>query len=158
MQKAFDSVNRELLLFNLICFNVDGKFYRNLKEIYTDTQACVIINGIFTDWFKTNTGVLQGDVLSPVLFNTFINNLAEKLQESGSGIPIKTHRISNLMYADDIVLLAGCARDLQALLDIVKQWCHKWQLKINETKTNIVHFRKQRKKVQIFDLRSTTLC
>jgi hypothetical protein len=145
MQKAFDSVNRNLLLFNLISLNVDGKFYKNLKQMYTDTQASVIINGILTEWFNTNTGVLQGDVLSPVLFNTFINELSEKLQESGSGIPIKRHRISNLMYADDIVLLAGCARDLQTLLDIVRQWCHKWQLKINENKTNVVHFRKRRK-------------
>lgn len=145
MQKAFDSVDRKLLLFNLICYNVDGNFYKNLKQIYSETKACVKINGLLTDWFSTHSGVLQGDVLSPVLFNSFIDGLAVKLNESNAGIKISDYHISNLMYADDIALLANSATQLQLLLNIVANWCNKWRLGINQTKTNIVHFRKIRK-------------
>ena len=52
-----------------------------------------------------------------------------------------------LLYADDIVLIAGSESNLQKMLDHVSEWCKKWQLRINPNKTQIVHFRgKQRRK------------
>jgi hypothetical protein len=50
-----------------------------------------------------------------------------------------------LLYADDIVLLAEKEEDLQALLFIVENWCKKWRLEVNLSKTNIMHVRPQRK-------------
>ena len=51
-----------------------------------------------------------------------------------------------LLYADDMVLIADNEKDLQTLLDILHQWCHKWRLSVNIDKTQVVHFRPSRKK------------
>ncbi len=45
------------------------------------------------------------------------------------------------MYADDIVLLAENEADLQCMIDKLYECCKKWRMKVNESKTNIVHFR-----------------
>ena len=44
-----------------------------------------------------------------------------------------------------MVLIADNEDDLQILLDIMKEWCSKWRLKVNIEKSNIVHFRTTRK-------------
>ena len=49
--------------------------------------------------------------------------------------------VNILLYADDIVLLAKNEMDLQFLLLLVENWCIKWRLEVNLTKTNIVHIR-----------------
>ena len=51
-----------------------------------------------------------------------------------------------LLYADDIVLLAEDELNLQRQLDILNNWCNKWMLNFNLTKSEIIHFRKTRKK------------
>ncbi len=50
--------------------------------------------------------------------------------------------ICMLPLADDLVLLAEREFDLQILLDFVTRSCEKWKLKINKSKTKVVHFRK----------------
>lgn len=55
------------------------------------------------------------------------------------------------MYADDIVLLANSAADLQAQLDCLHEWCYKWRLELNQGKTKVVHFRKKSAKCTEFD-------
>ena len=50
-----------------------------------------------------------------------------------------------LLYADDIVCLADNEQDMQELLGIVENWCTKWRLGVNLTKTNIMHVRPNRK-------------
>lgn len=83
----------------------------------------------------------SGDVLSPTLFNIFLNNLAVELKDLGLGININNRNICILLYADDIVLLSDNELNLQRMLDHMYNWCIKWRLKINETKTNVMHFR-----------------
>ena len=64
MEKAFDWVNRTLLLFRLLEYNIDGKIYNAIKSLYTDTEAYVRVNDdISTDWFTVPNGVRQGDPL-----------------------------------------------------------------------------------------------
>ena len=53
--------------------------------------------------------------------------------------------MSNLMYADDIALVSDSERNMQGILDIVNNWCHKWRLNINVYKTGIVHFQTKSK-------------
>ena len=147
MSKAFDSVNRKLLFYKLLNYNIEGKIYNAIKALYVQTFSCVEINGHFTDWFQTFVGVRQGDNLSPTLFNIFLNDLAYEIQSLNLGVKFGNLKVSMLLYADDIVLIAGSESNLQKMLDHVSEWCKKWQLRINPNKTQIVHFRgKQRRK------------
>ena len=57
------------------------------------------------------------------------------------GVKIDNLDISILLYADDIVLLAENEQNLQQMLTHLYNWCEKWQLEVNQEKTQIVHFR-----------------
>ena len=74
MEKAFDKVDRNLLLLRLLQYGIDDK-------MYVDNIARVKVNNLFTDWFNVSSGARQGDNLSPVLFNLYINELAIELKK-----------------------------------------------------------------------------
>ena len=143
-QKAFDYVDRNLLLYRLLLYKVDGNMYNAIKSIYKETQSTIRLNGKFTQWFNIGFGVRQGDALSTTLFSAFINDLAEEIKSLNIGINIDNDIISTLFYADDIVLLAENENNLQKMLDCVYNWCSKWRMTINIDKTNVIHFRKKR--------------
>ena len=69
LEKAFDWVDRNLLLYRLLQYNIDGKMYNAVKSLYSRTESCVKINNFITEWFIINNGVRQGDSLSPTLFS-----------------------------------------------------------------------------------------
>mgnify|MGYP001552726694 CR=1 FL=1 len=106
-----------------------------------------------TDWFRTTIGVRQGDNLSPVLFNMYVNDLITEIKGLGNGLEIGNNKLSILVYADDVVLMADTKVELQRMLDVLYQWCCKWRLAINTTKTKIIHFRNKRKPRTEFELR-----
>ena len=64
LKKAFDFIDRDLLLYKLLMAKIDGKMYNSIKSIYVSTTSCIHINGKLTDWFDCKTGVKQGDCLS----------------------------------------------------------------------------------------------
>lgn len=78
-----------------------------------------------TDWFSVTSGLKQGCVLSPVLFNIFINDLIDEVEALNVGIKVDEEFICMLLNADDIVLIAESEKDLQLLLDVLKSWCNK---------------------------------
>ncbi len=78
----------------------------------------------------------------PWLFSIIINDLLRELNSSGIGVKIyENFLVSVLAFADDIVLLAENAEDLQKLINIVHQWSSKWRFIINPEKSQIVHYR-----------------
>ena len=153
MQKAFDWVDRNLLFYRLLLYNITGKIYQAIKVMYHNTQSCIQLNKSFTNWFQVLNGVKQGDNLSPALFGLFINDLVRELNCTGHGIKVGTYKINALLYADDIVIIAESEQIMQELLDKVATWCTKWQLTINQSKTKIMHFRKTRTKQSTYKFR-----
>ncbi len=151
MQKAFDYLDRDLLLLKLVRMGIDGKFYFALKSTLLDTSACVKVNGNYSDYFKTQYGVRQGDVNSPVCFAVFINDLLADLRANKKNNDIILSNV--LAYADDIVLISDDEIDLQRLIDIVRDWCNKWKLLVNLDKTKIVHYRTARKSRTKYDFK-----
>ena len=143
--KAFDSINRELLYFKLLANNINGKLYRAIKAMYSNTVSAIRLGNLTTDWFHTESGVRQGDNLSPTLFNIYLNDLARELNSLGLGIKLNDIHVCLLLYADDIVLISENEENLQKMLNFVNEWCEKWQLNVNIEKTKIMHFRKKRK-------------
>ncbi len=105
--------------------------------------CCINVNNISTDWFQTYGGVIQGDTLSPTLFNVFRNDLVDDVNSLNLGITIDGHGISILLYADNIVLLGDTEKDLQKMLESVYKWNKKYKIKFNARKSSIVHFRNQ---------------
>ena len=169
-KKAFDSVERNCLLYKLAKIGINGKMYRAIAALYSNPRSCVVLNSHETDYFECPIGVKQGDCLSPTLFAIFINDLASEIKNLNIGINLNfeggqdiEHNILNiLLYADDIVCLAESENDLQDILIIIENWCKKWRLEINLTKTNILHIRSKRKPQSsftfLFDMRPVPYC
>ena len=92
----------------------------------------------------------QGCLLSPVLFNIFVNCIVNDLKQINCGVPVLDTKVDLLMYADDIVLFAENENSLQKMLDCVTTWTEKWRISLNESKTQVVHFRtKSREKTKV---------
>ena len=144
--KAFDLINRDQLMLQLLNKNIDGKIYWSLKSLYAHTSSCIKLNNLYTSYFDIHNGVRQGDPLSPTLFSLFIDSLIKEIKREGLGINIGDLIISILAYADDLVLISENEENLQCLLDIVSQWCRKWRLSINNAKSGVIHFRGNRVK------------
>ena len=120
--------------------------------MYSEVTSSIRINEYHTRPFTITRGLRQGCVLT--LFSIFINDLPDKLKGSGKGIVFGDLLWSNLLYADDLVLLAENAEDLQVLLKSLQEWCQIWDVTINPTKSAITHFRPKShcKSTQVFSL------
>ena len=121
-----------------------------IKKLYCNTQNCIRINNEYTRWFPSFYGVRQGDSLSPTLFSIFLNDLANFIKAQKLGIDIGSKNIGILMYADDVALIAEDENKLQKEIDILKDWCTHWKLNVNLSKSQVVHFRKSRRKLTKF--------
>ena len=138
-QKAFDTVWREGLLYKLIKSGVGGPFGRVIQHMYNNTNVCIKLATGLTEPFMSNTGVKQGCVMSPTLFNIFISDFPDTLKQANCD-PVKLHEtlISCLLFADDIVLLSESAKGLQNCLNILDEYCKKWLLTVNTKKTKVL--------------------
>ena len=58
------------------------------------------------------------------------------------GIDIGILKLFILLYADDIILFGNSASELQNSIDILEEYCQKWKLTVNTTKTKVLIFRK----------------
>ena len=115
--------------------------YSALKSLYENVKCAVRVNGQLTEWFDVICGLKQGCIISPLLFNLFVNDFAMQINSLGKGINCGDEQLSLLMYADDMVLLCENEADLQCMLNVLYGWCQKWGMCINNEKTKIVHFR-----------------
>lgn len=138
--KAYDRVNRQLLWNKMHAFGVRGTMMLAIQSIYKDVKCCVRVNGANTDWFDVNTGLKQGCLLSPLLFNIFINDLSTELSRLEKGVRFGGERLSVVFYADDLVILAENEENLQLMLDALHEWCDRWCMRVNAQKTKVVHF------------------
>lgn len=91
-------------------------FLKAVQGLYKDIKCAVKVNESETDWFDVTTGLRQGCLLSPLLFNLYINDLVFSIKSSCNSIPIGGENVSLLMYADDLVLLARNENDLKKML------------------------------------------
>ena len=89
--------------------------------------------------------IAQGRVLSPLLFNLLVNSLAATISRASPGVRLSScsdFRLSNQLYADDLVILQESTADLQAALDAVSHWGQQWRFSfgIGPEKSAVVIF------------------
>jgi len=90
-----------------------------------------------SEWFRVKKGVRQGCVLSPHLFNILAEMvMRDTLDGFQGGLQIRGRIVTNLRYADDIILLATSEVELQELVDRLDRVSRKYSLLINVDRTN----------------------
>ena len=135
LRKALDTLWREGLLYKLIMSGIPAKLFQIIKSMY-DVTCCRIkfLNGI-SEEFPSTCCIKQGDALSPLLFNLFLNDLVETLSTAECDpIVIDDLTVNSLLYADDIILLSNSEDGLQKSLDCLYDFCAKWKLNVNHEK------------------------
>ena len=81
---------------------------RLLRNLYTGQEAIIRTGHGTTDWFQIGKGVHQGCILSPCLFNLYVEHIMRNagLEEAQARIKNARRNINNLRYADDTTLMA----------------------------------------------------
>ena len=111
-----------------------------LRNLYAGQETTVRTGHGTTDWFQIGKGVRQGCMLSPCLFNFYVEYTMRNtgLEETQVGIKIAGRNINNLRYADDTTLIAESEEELKSLLMKVKVESEKVGLKLNIQKMKIM--------------------
>lgn len=123
--------------------------------MYDQAKSCVRVGNTCSEFFDSNVGVRQGENLSPVLFALFLNDLVDFLHNKYDGLSDLGSEINKylsddeidvylrlyvLLYADDTVLLAESADDLQKALHLLEDYCNANNLVVNSSKTKVMIF------------------
>ena len=140
-KKAFDSVPRDLLLSKLFNMGITGNFFNILRHIYTTDKACIKIGQSRSDFFNLDIGVRQGCILSPLLFNLFLSDLAKQFDTMDKP-KLGNKGINSLFWADDLVLFSETKEGLDKLLKTLESYCLENHLMINTKKTKCMIFNK----------------
>ena len=93
-----------------------------------------------SDSFKVTNGVRQGGILSPQLFDIYIDGLSDILNKSSVGGSIGGKRINHMLYADDVCIVSLSSAGLQRLLTIYYQYCAMHSITFNVKKSVCMFF------------------
>ena len=121
--------------------HVDGKDLQIIENIYWEQTAAVKIENETCAFQDIKRGVRHGCVLSPDLFNLNSKTILRELEDM-PGLKIDGKIINNLRYADDTALIAENQKELQNLLNVVKNKSRKKGLDLNSKKTEVIVIKK----------------
>ena len=138
--KAYDCIDRAVLGKVLHEFGLDN----NTREVYlqtlSDTSSKVKFRGTLSESFGINTGVRQGDGISPLMFNCALEKvIREWSKQAPAGVGMgRDLRINALAFADDIAILSESIEDARLQLEILSSEAAKIGLKISLEKTQFM--------------------
>ena len=133
LSKAFDTLNHNLLIAKLGANGFETDALRYMKSYLTNRKQRVRVNKTFSEWERITTGVPQGSILGPLLFNIFLNDLF---------LFVSNVSLSN--YADDNTLytfgdnLKKNKDNLRSSFDTVHQWFYENYMVLNAGKCHFM--------------------
>ena len=83
LKKAFDPVNRQKLWLKLSQVEIQGKLLKTIQSMYLNVKSCNYLNGELSEYFCNKIGLMQGEVLFPILFNLYVNDFETNFLTSG---------------------------------------------------------------------------
>ena len=95
----------------------------------------------FSYVFNVTNGVRHGDILSPKLFNIYIDGLSNILINSLIGDSLGDKRIDHMLYADDLCIISLFSAGLQKLLSICDEYCASHSITFNVKKSVCMFFK-----------------
>ena len=139
-QKAFDSVDRDVIWNLMYHYGFPPKFVSIIKQLYDDAMCQVIHDGKLTEPFSVQTGVRQGCLLSPTIFLIVIDwIMRQSTADQKTGIQWTfMKQLEDLDFADDICLLSHKWQQAQEKLCRVAEEAKKTGLQINIGKTEVM--------------------
>ena len=102
---------------------------------YASSTAIVSVDGVRSSAFITSEGVKQGGILSPFLFNFFMDSLIHECKELGIGALLGKSNVSILAYCDDLALISPSAGHMRRLLECCDRFAKNWKFEFNPIKS-----------------------
>ena len=140
IKKAFDRVPHRRLLWKLENVGgLKGKMLEWMKDYLQDRQMKTVIKDVSSSWCKVISGVPQGSVLAPIMFQVYINDMNEGLSSYIN------------LFADDAKLLKVIKNledcmELQRDIDKIYEWSQKWKLEFNAEKCHVMEMGKSKRR------------
>ena len=168
LQKAYDSVDRELLWKVLARAGVPEKMIAAIRQFHDGMQTQVRMDdGELSDWFEVTQGLRQGCVLSSLLFNilfaaatevvlvrfseddTILKDLVYLEEEAGvgAGTPLERSRraVWGMLYADDASVVSRSQEGLTRIMTTIVKGFGEFGLTVSEKKTKTLLMRVPKK-------------
>lgn len=124
IKAAYDTVDRDIIWQRLIDYASPAPLISLLQNMFDEVSISVVANNYVSPTFTTETGVLQGSVLSPHLYSLYIDTLPKALRSAASRQTIRLGRpntaINALLFADDVALI-GTADEVKTMLQIAER-------------------------------------
>ena len=139
-KKAYDTVNRELLMKRLQALGINGIFMRNIMAMYRNTEYSVKLKDGYTRAIKSNLGLKQGCPLSPMLFNLYIDDIKDIFDDQCDPIDIQNTKVNHFLYADDLVILSESRAGLQRCINKAFNFAKSKHLTISVKKSKTMVF------------------
>ena len=142
LEKAFDLVWQQGLVQKVRDIGIQGKLYNYIRAFLKERKITAKIKNTSSDIYQMNTGVPQGSIISPTLFNIMIDDIFAE-------IPCG---IKYAIYADDGAMWLPCHKleeglgKMQKAIDCIIKWSKKWGLIVSTDKTKCIIFTKKRTK------------
>lgn len=143
LQKAFDSIWHDGLLYRLSKLGFNQEFTQLISSFLKDRKLRIKINNYTSDAKPCHIGLPQGSILSPLLFILYIRDMLSEID----GL--------KLQYADDCSIIcwkqneAQLEDNLRSACKKISEWLSKWRLKANCTKTDLIFFKGQPTQMRI---------
>ena len=122
-------------------YNINVNLIQVIENLYNKATSADYLNGDVGEWFRTAVRVRQGCLLSPTLFNIFLERImTDAPEDHQETVSIGGRTITKLRFADDIDGLAGKEEELASLVDRVDKTSAAFGMEISAEKTKPVSY------------------
>ena len=145
LEKAYDTIDRHGMWQMLGVYGVGVKLLKAVQSFYVVSRACVRVVNDVSEWFAVNVGLGQGCVMSPWLFNVYMDGVVREVNVRvlGKGLELLSvnggrFEINQLLFADDTALVADSEEKLCRLVSKFGRVCERKKLRVNVGKSKVM--------------------
>ena len=140
LEKAYDSVWREGMWKIAEYYGIPKEVVEILRSWYEGINSCVRVDGVEGDWFPIRTGLRQGCVMSPSLFNLYMDAMMRKVTVGGAaGVRVGQETVIDLDFADDVALLADAWMILVGMVMRMELVTQRFGINISAKKSEVMY-------------------
>ena len=150
LEKAYDRIDRKAMWKVLRIYGIGGRLLRAVESLYAGSKACVRVGSELSEWFSVKVGLRQGCVMSPWLFNLYIDGVVREVNARvlGRGLKLTDSNeneweMNQLLFADDTVVVADSEEKLCQLVSEFGRVCKRRKLKVNVGKSKVMRCRRR---------------